>query len=62
MLEILARDHTLLQIIYLSKYNTKIQTLSPAGISVNMSPEERSKALGVLAAKLGGVKAVRKQQ
>lgn len=61
-LELLARDYTLLQIIYLSRYKTKIQTLSPVGISADMSPEEMSKRLGAMAAKLGGAKPVGKQQ
>ena len=57
----LARDYTLLQIIYLSRYKTKIQQLSVVGISADMSPEEQSKRLGALSARLGGVSGVRKQ-
>lgn len=60
-LELLARDYTLLQIIYLSRYNIKIKELSPVGISANMSPEEVTKRLGALAEKLGGARSVRKQ-
>ncbi len=51
-MEILARDYTLLQIIYLSRYKTTITTTeqgSPTAISVHQSPEEMSERLSLLA-------------
>ena len=55
-MEVLARDYTLLQIIYLSRYKTSIQTTSegsPTAISIDQSPEEVSKRLSMMAHLVG---------